>query len=235
MQKSGPVPHRQIFRNWRSTKDSKNWDEQSKRLAFERVDRYKTTEGKNGSDIAVAVAAMDFLHAGIRRFLIASGDTDFASLVERLRRGGSHVIIVGHKMDGGLLAEIADEYMDWKSLMPGGVHKGSAARQRSARQPRASAAPAPSREPTPARTPAHAPHGRAPRPATTPRAPASPRSPAPPRGRHAALRTRGTAEARARASARPVTGNPQRPATATPWPIRRHSFTRSAHAPARRL
>lgn len=195
MQKDGPVPHRQIFRNWRSTKDSKNWDEASKRLAFERVDRYKTTEGKNGSDIAVAVAAMDLLHAGVRRFCIASGDTDFASLVERLRRGGSHVTIVGHKMEGGLLAEIADEYMDWKSLMPGGVHKPAA--RRSGRQPRGPAA-IPERQPSalPSRAPRHEPRGRAPRsspPARTsspPRGPLSrrgsqpPRSPAPPHTAH---------------------------------------------------
>ncbi|MES2155083.1 MAG: NYN domain-containing protein [bacterium] len=181
MLKDGPVPHRQIFRNWRSTKDSKNWDEQSKRLAFERVDRYKTTEGKNGSDIAVAVAAMDLLHAGVRRFCIASGDTDFASLVERLRRGGAHVTIVGHKMDGGLLSEISDLYLDWKSLMPGGRHTPASPRAprqsrtpprapaTHARQaPRAPAHPAP--RPTPHTAPPRGgrPQGR-PKPAPAPR------------------------------------------------------------------
>ncbi|MHB8632339.1 MAG: NYN domain-containing protein [Thermoplasmatota archaeon] len=116
MEEAGPVSHRKVFRNWRSTRDAKVWDDASKRLAFERVDRYKTTEGKNASDIAVAVEAMDLFHAGVRRFCIASGDTDFAPLVERLRRGGSHVTIVGHKADGGLLAQISDEYLAWTSL-----------------------------------------------------------------------------------------------------------------------
>ena len=103
LERKAPVTERRIFRNWRSTRDSLGWDAVAKRLAFERVDRYKTTEGKNGSDIAVAVAAMDLLHAGVRNFCIASGDTDFAPLVERMRRAGSWVSIIGHKMEGGLL------------------------------------------------------------------------------------------------------------------------------------
>jgi len=114
----GSVTDRRIYRNWRSTRDSQAWDAASKRFAFERMDRYKTTEGKNSSDIAVAVGAMDLYFGGYRRFCIVSGDTDFAPLVERLRRGGAKVTIVGHKPDPGLLEEISDEYLTWRSLVP---------------------------------------------------------------------------------------------------------------------
>jgi hypothetical protein len=136
LQRDGPVTERRIFRNWRSTKDSQAWDAAAKRHAFERIDRYKTTEGKNASDIAVAVAAMDLFHAGVRGFCIASGDTDFAPLVERLRRGGSTVVLVGHKADGGLLAELGDRYLDWRSLMPKGHARAAAPPPRGRPEPK---------------------------------------------------------------------------------------------------
>lgn len=154
LERGGPVPERRIFRNWRSTKDAKAWDDAAKRHAFERIDRYKTTEGKNASDVAVVVAAMDFFHAGTRRFCIASGDTDFSPLVERLRRGGSHVVVVGHKADGGLLAELADEYRDWRSLVAGEgrAAKPAAAPAKASRKASARPAPAASRTPAPGRS-----------------------------------------------------------------------------------
>ncbi|HUR61587.1 MAG TPA: NYN domain-containing protein [Candidatus Thermoplasmatota archaeon] len=139
LERDGPVTERRIFRNWRSTKDTLNWDAAAKRHAFERIDRYKTTEGKNASDVAVVVTAMDFFHAGMRRFCIASGDTDFSPLVERLRRGGSHVVVVGHKVEGGLLADLADVYIDWKALVPG-ARDGPRDAARSAHPARAPAA-----------------------------------------------------------------------------------------------
>jgi hypothetical protein len=112
----GPVPERRIFRNWRSSRNATAWDNASKAHAFDRVDRYRTSAGKNASDIALVVTAMDLLHAGYRRFCIASGDTDFAPLVERLRRAGSHVVLIGHKDKGGILTEVADEYLEFRAL-----------------------------------------------------------------------------------------------------------------------
>jgi len=124
MEEHGPVTERRIFRNWRSSRQAEAWDAASKRYAFERVDRYRTSAGKNASDIALVVHAMDLLHAGVRRFCIASGDTDFAPLVERLRRAGSHVTLVGHKGDGGVLATLADEYLDFPQLVRSGGRAG---------------------------------------------------------------------------------------------------------------
>lgn len=54
--------------------------------------------GKNGTDILVTIAAMDFLATGaFRRIVLVSGDSDFLPLVRRLRAGGAEVIGVGRK------------------------------------------------------------------------------------------------------------------------------------------
>jgi uncharacterized LabA/DUF88 family protein len=48
--------------------------------------------GKNSSDIAISVAAMDALHGGrIDTIYLASSDQDFAPLAQRLREGGLEV------------------------------------------------------------------------------------------------------------------------------------------------
>ena len=49
--------------------------------------RHHFRAGKNSSDIAIAVAAMDLLYGGVvKGFCIVSGDADFAPLVQRLRQ-----------------------------------------------------------------------------------------------------------------------------------------------------
>lgn len=52
--------------------------------------------GKNSSDIAMTVAAMDILHAGrVEAIYIVSSDQDFAPLVRRLRAAGLKVFGFG--------------------------------------------------------------------------------------------------------------------------------------------
>lgn len=133
----GPVTERRIWRNWRSTRDSQDWDAVSKELGFERVDRYNTRkEGKNASDIALAVGAMDLYHHGYRRFVLVSGDTDFVPLVERLRRGGAKVTIVGHHKDPGLLEQVSDEYIAGNALARNAPSRGSGGGRSSSRSSR---------------------------------------------------------------------------------------------------
>ena len=188
LEREAPVTERRIFRNWRSSRNAHAWDEASKALAFERVDRYRTSAGKNASDIALVVTAMDLLHAGTRSFCIASGDTDFAPLIERLRRAGSKVLLVGHKGDGGILTDVADEYIDFRSLEKvGAAPRGrkaalpptSTSRPSPASSPRHPPAASPSRaapsspkrarKSAPPAAPAPVRHGRPPRPVSTPR------------------------------------------------------------------
>ena len=172
LERTQPVTERRIFRNWRSSRNAGAWDDVSKALAFERVDRYRTSAGKNASDIALVVTAMDLLHGGFRSFCIASGDTDFAPLVERLRRAGARVVLIGHKGDGGILTDVADEYVDFRNL-------GAPSRGPQPRDPAPSRDIAPSRGRKPAApAPARAPPRRG-RKAPAPRSPGTRPPPAP--------------------------------------------------------
>jgi len=57
--------------------------------------------GKNGTDIALAIEAMDVLHAGLAEiFCIVSNDRDFVPLAIRLRAAGKPVHAICKQADG---------------------------------------------------------------------------------------------------------------------------------------
>ncbi len=92
------VSQRTVIRNWRSTRDQKEWRAFSDAHGFRCLQRDPVAVGKNASDIELAVEAMDLLHGlQYRAFCVVSGDTDFTPLVARLRRSGAHVEWVGPK------------------------------------------------------------------------------------------------------------------------------------------
>ena len=54
----------------------------------------RASKGKNSSDIALVIGAMDLLQAGMETIVIASSDSDFSALSVRLRNaeiGRAHV------------------------------------------------------------------------------------------------------------------------------------------------
>src|SRR6186713_3465123 len=62
------------------------------------VQQYSYTTGKNSSDSALIIDAMDILYTGkVDGFCIVSSDSDFTRLATRLREAGMKVIGIGEK------------------------------------------------------------------------------------------------------------------------------------------
>lgn len=62
------------------------------------VQQYSYTSGKNSSDSAMIIDAMDILYSGkVDGFCIVSSDSDFTRLAIRLREAGMKVIGIGEK------------------------------------------------------------------------------------------------------------------------------------------
>ncbi len=62
------------------------------------IQQYSYTTGKNASDSALIIDAMDILHMGnVDGFCIVSSDSDFTRLAARIREGGHMVIGMGEK------------------------------------------------------------------------------------------------------------------------------------------
>lgn len=72
--------------------NEKSWKELCARLAIQPVQQFPNTKGKNASDIALVIDAMDLLHSKrYSSFCLVSSDSDFSRLATRLREDGVQV------------------------------------------------------------------------------------------------------------------------------------------------
>ncbi|MBQ6373915.1 MAG: NYN domain-containing protein [Clostridia bacterium] len=89
----GPVVHREIFG---ASSALSAWVEPVLKYAIHPNLTIKAAKGKNSSDIALVIGAMDLLAAGdVDCMIIASSDSDFSSLSVRLRNAGIDVVGMG--------------------------------------------------------------------------------------------------------------------------------------------
>src|SRR4051794_4537838 len=74
------------------------WKEELLRHAIQPVQQFAYTRGKNATDSALIIDAMDFLYAGnVDGFAIVSSDSDFTPLATRLREAGMTVYGLGRR------------------------------------------------------------------------------------------------------------------------------------------
>lgn len=93
--KSGNAHVRRAYGDWKNS-HLKGWEERLQEFAIAPVQQFAYTKGKNASDIAMVIDAMDLLHAGVADgFAIVSSDADFTPLVMRLRQSGAEVLGFG--------------------------------------------------------------------------------------------------------------------------------------------
>ena len=91
----GRIVVKKAYGNWR--KDSlKNWEPELKRLAIRAEQQFDYVTGKNTTDIAMVIGAMDLLHTNMYDALVlVSSDSDFTPLAIRLRESGLYIIGAG--------------------------------------------------------------------------------------------------------------------------------------------
>jgi len=90
------------------------WQEALVRLAFTPCLQYQYASGKNTSDIALALDAMEALFD--RRadtFCLVTSDSDFAYLCRKLRERGATVHIVGEAKTPPALRNASDQFFEW--------------------------------------------------------------------------------------------------------------------------
>ena len=95
--KLGEASLRRIYGDF-TTPQLKGWAQQLSRHAIVASQSFAYTSGKNASDIALVIDAMDLLHSGIYDgFCLVSSDSDFTRLAQRLREAGAEVYGFGKK------------------------------------------------------------------------------------------------------------------------------------------
>ncbi len=95
--KYGNPTLKRIYGDW--TKPSLNkWKNVLLENAITPIQQYGYTSGKNATDSAMIIDAMDILYSGkVNGFCLVSSDSDFTRLATRLREAGMQVIGIGEK------------------------------------------------------------------------------------------------------------------------------------------
>ena len=94
---SGVATYKRIYGDWTSTRMT-SWKNCLLDHSILPMQQYSYTYGKNATDSAMIIDAMDILYSGtVDGFVIVSSDSDFTRLVARLRESGMVVIGMGEQ------------------------------------------------------------------------------------------------------------------------------------------
>ncbi len=95
MTKYGIITYKRIYGDWTNNQASK-WREELLANSITPIQQFCNTAGKNATDSALIIDAMDILYTGkVDGFCIVSSDGDFTKLASRLRESGMEVIGMG--------------------------------------------------------------------------------------------------------------------------------------------
>lgn len=113
------------------------WQEALVRLAFTPCLQYQYAAGKNTSDIALALDAMEALFdQRAETFCLVTSDSDFAYLCRKLRERGATVHIVGEAKTPDALRNASDQFFEWNPPEASLAANASAQPTRAALPPR---------------------------------------------------------------------------------------------------
>jgi uncharacterized LabA/DUF88 family protein len=119
--KYGTPTFKRIYADW--TKQTvTGWKNVLLTNAITPVQQYSYTTGKNSSDSALIIDAMDILYTGkVDGFCIVSSDSDFTRLATRLREAGMKVIGIGEKKTLNPFISACDKFIYIEILKPEAV------------------------------------------------------------------------------------------------------------------
>ena len=93
----GVITYKRIYGDWTSA-NMQRWKDVLLENSVTPIQQYSYTTGKNATDSAMIIDAMDILYAGnVEGFCLASSDSDFTRLASRLREAGKIVVGMGER------------------------------------------------------------------------------------------------------------------------------------------
>ena len=118
--KYGTPTVKRAYGDW-TTQNLVAWKDELLRHAIQPVQQFSYTRGKNSTDSALIIDAMDLLYAGnLEGFVIVSSDSDFTRLATRLRESGMTVYGLGRRSTPEPFVTACDRfiYLDLLSQEP---------------------------------------------------------------------------------------------------------------------
>jgi uncharacterized LabA/DUF88 family protein len=116
--KYGTPTFKRIYADWTKPTVS-GWKKVLLENAITPIQQYSYSTGKNASDSALIIDAMDILYTGkVDGFCIVSSDSDFTRLATRLREAGMKVIGIGEKKTLNPFIIACDKFIYLEILKP---------------------------------------------------------------------------------------------------------------------
>jgi uncharacterized LabA/DUF88 family protein len=109
--KYGVASVKRIYGDWTST-NLRSWKDKLLDYAIQPIQQFSYTTGKNATDSAMIIDAMDLLYSeNLDGFCIVSSDSDFTRLASRIRESGRKVYGFGEKKTPRAFVSVCDKFI----------------------------------------------------------------------------------------------------------------------------
>ena len=115
--KYGMVTVRRIYGDW-TTANMNSWKDVLNFHAIQPIQQFRYTIGKNATDSAMIIDAMDIMHARVvEGFCLISSDSDYTRLATRIRESGIFVMGIGEKKTPKPFVNACDVFVYTENLV----------------------------------------------------------------------------------------------------------------------
>lgn len=115
--KYGLVTIRRVYGDW-TTSNMGGWKDSLQTYAIQPIQQFRYTIGKNATDSAMIIDAMDILYTGqVDGFCISSSDSDYTRLATRIREKGFFVMGIGRKLTPRAFVNACDVFVYTENLV----------------------------------------------------------------------------------------------------------------------
>ncbi|MDR1929357.1 MAG: NYN domain-containing protein [Treponema sp.] len=109
--KYGVASVKRIYGDWTST-NLRSWKDKLLKYAIQPIQQFSYTAGKNATDSAMIIDAMDLLYSEkLDGFCIVSSDSDFTRLASRIRESGLKVYGFGEEKTPRAFVSVCDKFI----------------------------------------------------------------------------------------------------------------------------
>lgn len=133
----GTPAYKRIYGDW-TTNEMSSWKKVLSEHNIQPIQQFRYTQGKNASDSALIIDAMDILYAkNVDGFCLVSSDSDFTRLAARLRESRMFVIGMGESKTPAAFKSACDsfKYLDVLMSMNKAAEEPKPAPKKAEKQP----------------------------------------------------------------------------------------------------
>lgn len=114
--KYGVITIRRIYGDWTES-SMKSWKQTLHTYAVQPIQQFRYTVGKNATDSALIIDAMDILYtAGVDGFCLVSSDSDYTKLAMRIREKNLFVMGIGRQLTPRAFVNACDTFVYTENL-----------------------------------------------------------------------------------------------------------------------